>query len=70
MNLTIRQWRRAKELSQEELARRCNVHRNTYAAWEANPEKISISNARKIAYALGENVFTIFFNDRSTNSRF
>lgn len=47
--LTLRAWRRAKEISQEDMAERLNVHTNTYQNWEKEPEKISIANAVKIA---------------------
>lgn len=61
MSLTLKQWRLAKEISQEEMARKCGVHRNTYASWEENPDNISVKNAKIIAKALHESVNTIFF---------
>lgn len=61
MSLTLKQWRLAKEISQEKIANACNVHRNTYAAWEENPNNISIQNAKTIAKVLDESVETIFF---------
>lgn len=69
MGLTLKQWRLAKEISQEEMAAKCNVHRNTYAAWEENPNNISVGNAKIIAKALNESVNTIFFNSDSTKCR-
>lgn len=66
MGLTMKQWRLAKELSQEEMAAKCKVHRNTYASWEDNPDNVSVGNAKIIAEALGESVDTIFFNIDST----
>ena len=69
MGLTMKQWRLAKELSQEEMASKCNVQRNTYASWEENPDMVSVGNAKIIAKALGESVNTIFFNEESTNCR-
>lgn len=62
MGLTIKQWRLAKEISQEKMAEKCGVHRNTYAAWEDNPDDISVKNAKIIAKAFNESVNTIFFN--------
>lgn len=62
MGLTVKQWRLAKEISQEQMAEKCGVHRNTYAAWEERPEDISIKNAKIIATALGESVDRIFFD--------
>ena len=61
MALTIKQWRLLKGLSQEEMANKCGVHRNTYASWEDNPEKISIGNAKKISKALEKSIDEIFF---------
>lgn len=69
MGLSMRQWRLAKELSQEEMAKKCKVHRNTYASWEENPNNVSVGNAKIIAKALGESVNTIFFNEESTKCR-
>lgn len=60
MGLSLKQWRLAKEISQEKMATACGVHRNTYAAWEENPDDISIGNAKIIARALHESVDTIF----------
>ena len=39
MGLSLKQWRLAKEISQTEMATKCGVHRNTYAAWEENQMK-------------------------------
>lgn len=66
MSLTVKQWRRAKDITQAEMASACGVHINTYRAWEENPGKISIDAAKKIAAALGESVDDIFFNPNST----
>lgn len=67
MGLTVKQWRLAKEISQEQMAEKCGVHRNTYAAWEERPEDISIKNAKIIANALGESVDRIFLTDNLQN---
>lgn len=69
MILTMRQWRLVKGLSQEEMALKCGVHRNTYASWEDNPNNVSVGHAKVIAKALGESVDTIFFNNVSTKRR-
>lgn len=69
MILTMRQWRLVKGLSQEEMALKCGVHRNTYASWEENPNNVSVGHAKVIAKALGESVDTIFFNSESTKCR-
>ena len=69
MGLSLRQWRLVKEITQEEMAKKCGVHRNTYASWEEKPETISIESAKKIANALGESVNIIFFSKDSTKCR-
>lgn len=69
MSLTLKQWRLAKEISQEQMAAKCGVHRNTYASWEERPEEVSIKNAKIIANALGESINLIFFNENSTKCR-
>ena len=69
MGLSLKQWRLAKEISQEEMATRCGVHRNTYAAWEENPDNISVGNAKIISMALQESINTIFFTQESTKCR-
>jgi len=51
--MTVRAWRRAREISQTEMASRLDVHVNTYQNWENEPEKITIANAMKIAQILG-----------------
>ena len=59
--LTLRAWRRAKEISQEDMAERLNVHVNTYQNWESEPDKISIGNAKKIAEIFGVSLDEILF---------
>lgn len=53
MKLTLREWRRLKEVTQEQLAEVCGIHVNTYRTWEEKPSEIKISNAMKIADRLG-----------------
>ena len=52
MVLTLREWRRLKELSQQEMADRCNVHVNTYILWEEHPERLTFEKARIVANVL------------------
>lgn len=58
MALTLRQWRRVKEISQEKMAEILGVHVNTYQNWEETPEKISIEKAMAIA-----DIFNVSLND-------
>lgn len=52
MKLTLKEWRRAKGVSQEEMAAICGVHLNTYREWEEKPENIRLINAVRIANRL------------------
>ena len=61
MALTMRQWRKAKEFSQEYMAECLGVHVNTYLNWEKEPEKISIENSQKIAKILNIPINDILF---------
>lgn len=53
MKLTLREWRRLKEITQEQMAEVCGVHINTYRNWEEKPSEIKISCAIKLAERLG-----------------
>lgn len=52
MILGVKAWRKARGISQAEMAELLNVHVNTYQNWENDPEKISISNAVEISKIL------------------
>ena len=60
--LTLAEWRRAKNISQSDMAKACGVHTNTYQHWEKKPSNISIINAEKIADRLGIAVSDIIFS--------
>ena len=47
--LSLAEWRRAKKITQQEVADGIKVHVNTITRWEANPEMMSIGDAKKIA---------------------
>lgn len=49
MALTVRQWRKAKEISQMKMADILQVHVNTYVNWENCPEKIPVGKALEMA---------------------
>ena len=61
MKLTIKEWRRVKEISQEQMADLCGVHVNTYRAWEEKPEDIKIGKAILISDKLGIPLEDILF---------
>jgi len=58
---TMRAWRRAKEISQGDMAEKLNIHINTYQNWEKEPQKITIENAHKIADIFGVTIDDISF---------
>lgn len=61
MKLTIEEWRRAKGISQEEMANLCGIHLNTYRAWEKNPGEIRLSKGVLIAEKLEIPIDDILF---------
>lgn len=52
MGLTLDAWRRARGISQEEMADLCKVSTMTYRRWENNPGSIKIDDALLIAERL------------------
>lgn len=52
MSLTVTQWRRAKNITQQAMADRLGVHVSTYLNWEKKPGQITIENAIKISEIL------------------
>lgn len=52
-DMTLRQIRRAKEISAESIANFLGIHQNTYLLWEKEPSKIRIDMAYKICEFLG-----------------
>ena len=61
MSLTLRAWRRVKEISLEDMAKSLKIHINTYQKWEKRPETIAIGNAIKISEILGVSLNDIVF---------
>ena len=61
MKLTLEEWRRAKKISQEEMADLIDVHVNTYRAWEENPGDMRLSKAMIIAERLNITLDDILF---------
>jgi transcriptional regulator with XRE-family HTH domain len=59
--LTLAEWRRAKNISQEEMAQACDVHINTYRRWEEEPSSIKIKYVGTIAKRLGVKQSEIIF---------
>ena len=53
MSLTVREWRRIREISQESMAAQLNIHVNTYQKWEKTPGQIPFERAVEISKILG-----------------
>lgn len=66
--LTLSEWRRARNVSQEQLAKVCGVHVNTYRLWERSPGEIRIDNAIKIADFLNISLDDIILSANTTDS--
>lgn len=49
-----------KKLSQEEVATRLKVSRNTYSTWENSPTKIDLETLQRISNAIGEDLLIFF----------
>lgn len=58
--LTLRQWRLAREVSMDQMAKSLGIHPNTYAAWEQEPEKIPVGKAIKITQLLDVRMEDLF----------
>ena len=52
MKLSLAEWRRARNISQEKMADLCSVHVNTYREWEQNEGRIKVDKAILICDAL------------------
>lgn len=59
--LTVRAWRKARDMSVNAMSEALGVHPHTYNSWEKNPRKISIEYAYKIANVLNIKVSDIDF---------
>jgi len=64
--LSIKAARVNANLTQEALAEKMGVHRQTIAAWETNPAAIKIKEAERLCSILGVSFSQIFFKNNST----
>lgn len=51
------------KISQEDMAKKLNISRNTYTTWENNPINLSLDTLNKITEIFNEDI-TIFFKQR------
>lgn len=61
MTLNLRQARRLKDKTQDEMAALLKMHVQSYRKLEENPELVTIEQAKKIADFLGFTYDEIFF---------
>ena len=69
MAKSIRSVRRAKDITQQDMADSLQIHVQTYRKIEENPESATIAQARQIADRLGVAYDDLLFTSNSTFSR-
>lgn len=69
MGLTLDAWRRARGVSQDEMAILCGVSTMTYRKWENNPGSIKIDDALLIADKLKISLDDIILPLNTTKSK-
>ena len=69
MQNRVKQYREMENLTQEELAQKSEVSRNTISALETKTNiNVTYETMLKIAKALNRKVSTIFFEDKAQNN--
>ena len=61
MRLKLCEWRRARNITQETMAKRLGISKPTYFRWEKDPQNITMLNAEKIADILEVDLPDIIF---------
>lgn len=68
MGNRVKEFREKENMTQEELARKANVSRNTISSLETNKNlNVTYEVMQKIANALNKKVATIFFTNSAQN---
>ena len=62
----MKQARQYSGLTQEEIAEKMDMHRDTYRKLETNPEKATVEQARLFSQIVGIGLDQIFFAGEST----
>ena len=62
MRLTLKEWRRVRDISQERMAEICDVHVNTYRIWERDPMEMKVKCLFKIMERLRIDLYDIDFD--------
>ena len=68
MKLTLKAWRQAREKTQSDMAKACNVHINTYRRWESNPGIMPIDKAIAVSDCLQVRLDDIFLPENTTHN--
>lgn len=66
--LTLEEWRRARNVSQESMAKICGIHVNTYRLWEKSPGEIRMDAALKMAEYLDISLYDIAMSINTTDT--
>lgn len=61
MKFKLVEWRRAKGITQDEMAKMLGISKPTYVRWERKPEEIRIGFANKIAMIFETDLSNIIF---------
>ena len=61
MKLKLAEWRRARNITQDEMAKSLNIAKPTYVRWEKRPELIPVTSAFKIAEIFDVEITNILF---------
>lgn len=68
MTLSVKQARLLSDLTQQAIAEKLGVHRQTYMRWELNPDEMPVGKAKEFSTIVKRNVDEIFFSQQSTLS--
>lgn len=69
MEITLKQARRMKDISQSEMAKVLGVHVQTYRRIEKSPQTATVEQVKALCKKLEISYNDIFFGDESTLSR-
>lgn len=61
IRLTLASWRKARGLTQEEMAKRLDIPTVTYTRWEKRPQRIPVDKALEAAAVLDVDFGSIIF---------
>jgi len=68
MQLELSAWRKARGKSQEEMAKLCDVHVNTWRRWEDNPGEMRYDKAILVADSLNISLDNILMPKNTTET--